>query len=430
MLFTRDLRLHDNPALTLAAKAEHVVPLFVFDDRLLSRSPNRTRFLLDALDDLADTIAERGGRLVLRRGDPAEEAVRLARQAGAEHIYLATDVSDYAARRRATLRESGVPFTECPGVTVVPPDDVKPGGGDHYKVFTPYWRAWSEARWRSPAKLPGSLTPPDVEIADHVGSETIARAFAEDTSPGLVKGGETEGRRLVHAWLKSGIDRYDAQHDALAADDTSHVSAYLRFGCVSPLELAQAALKREGGDPYARQLAWRDFYYQVGAAFPRLNRDDYRSRDRSWTDDDEAYDAWREGRTGYPIVDAGMRQLREEGWMHNRARLVTGSFLTRNLKIHWRRGLAHFDRWLVDGDFANNAGNWQWVAGTGNDTRPNRVMNPLRQSARFDKDGAYIRRYVPELKDADAALLHKPWDLDRDLGYPPPIAELTHPSDT
>ena len=196
---------------------------------------------------------------------------------------------------------------------------------------------------------------------------------------------------------------------------------------MSPLEVAIGALDGPGGEEFCRQLAWRDFFYQVTAAFPDIARKSYRPG-AAWHEDRRALDAWREGQTGIPIVDAGMRQLAAEGFMHNRARMVTASFLTRNLGIDWRHGLAHFGALLADADVANNAGNWQWVAGTGHNTRPNRVMNPLRQAERFDRSGEYVRRYVPELAGLDPACIHAPWRLPPAqrvrLGYPGPLVEL------
>ena len=209
------------------------------------------------------------------------------------------------------------------------------------------------------------------------------------------------GRRRLDAWLDDGLARYVELADDLAADATSRLSPYLHFGCVSAGEVVARALEREGAEPFVRQLCWRDFNHQLLAARPELARDDLRPRSAAWRDDDEGFEAWREGRTGYPLVDAGMRQLMAEGFMHNRARLVAGSFLTKHLGIDWRRGAEHFFEQLVDGDVANNTANWQWVAGTGTDTRPNRRLSPSRQAERFDPDGAYVRRYLPELGTPD-----------------------------
>ncbi len=246
-------------------------------------------------------------------------------------------------------------------------------------------------------------------------------------APGLLPGGEQAGRARAERWLSGSLASYGDRHDDLAGDQTSRLSSYLRFGCLSPLELAVAARGRPGGEEFCRQLAWRDFFYQVTAAFPDLGQTDYRPRGQAWRDDPDALAAWREGRTGVPIVDAGMRQLAAEGFMHNRARMITASFLTRDLRIDWRHGYRHFSALLADGDVASNAGNWQWVAGTGNNTRPNRVMNAQRQARRFDPAGDYVRRYVPELAGLTAAQVHAPWQLDpglrRQLGYPDPIIE-------
>jgi len=227
-------------------------------------------------------------------------------------------------------------------------------------------------------------------------------------------------------WLSSGLAAYAGRHDDLPGDATSRLSADLHFGCLSPLDLAVRAGKAggEGGEAYVRQLCWRDFHAQVAAAFPALPYRDYRPRRAGWREDAHALDAWKNGRTGYPIVDAGMRQLAAEGFMHNRARLLVASFLTKQLNIHWTEGARHFFDLLVDGDIANNSGNWQWVAGTGNDTRPNRQFNLLRQAQRFDPDGEYVRRYVPELAAVEGGAVHAPWKLDRrPRGYPAPLID-------
>ncbi|WP_141580060.1 deoxyribodipyrimidine photo-lyase [Actinomadura sp. WMMA1423] len=421
LLFTRDLRVRDNPALAAACGAGRVVPVFVFDDAILGgpfAAPNRVRFLLDSLADLRRSLTELGGDLVVRRGDPARETARLARETGARSLLLADERSAYAARRLARLRELGLEVSVLPGITVVPPGDLTPASGDHYKVFTPYWRAWEEVRWR-----PAVDAPKEVRLPSGVEPGALPR-LAElvpgTPSPDLAPGGETKGRERLEAWLREDAAEYDRVRDDLAADRTSRLGPYLKFGCVSPRELAGSA-----PDAFRRQLAWRDFHHQVAAAFPGLPRRDYRPRGQTWKDDEDGFAAWRDGTTGIPIVDAGMRQLRREGFMHNRARLITASFLTRDLGIDWRLGLGHFNELLADGDIADNAGNWQWVAGTGNSTRPDQVMNPFRQASRFDPRGDYVRRYVPELAGVEGARVHRPWALDEDrrrhLDYPPPI---------
>jgi deoxyribodipyrimidine photolyase len=436
MLFTRDLRLQDNPALDAAVgRAQAVVPLFVLDDRLVTgplAAPNRVRFLLEALTDLRAALRKRGGDLIIRRGDPVTEVIALARDTGADAVFCADDVSGYAAGRRrrltAACQAARLELTVCPGVTVVPPGELRPsGGGDHYRVFTPYLRAWERA-----ARRPVAAVPDQVRLPAGLTAGDLPDLAAGRRGTGTFPGGETAGNKRLDAWLRSGgAGGYAADRDDLAADLTSRLSPYLHFGCLSPLRLAQAA----GPGEFTRQLAWRDFFHQVTAAFPAITTEDYRpGRDRAggpggpgrWRDDDEALDAWRQGRTGVPIVDAGQRQLLQEGWMHNRARLTTASFLCKRLHIDWRLGARHFMALLADGDIASNYGNWQWAAGTGNDTRPGRVLSPLRQATRFDTGGDYVRRYVPELAGLDAAAIRRPWTLPpgQRRGYPAPIVEI------
>jgi deoxyribodipyrimidine photo-lyase len=415
VLFTRDLRTHDHPALATAARAhEELVPLFVLDDRLL-RSANRTAFLLDALADLRGSL---GGALVVRRGR-AETIVASLRPST---VYLTSDTGPFGRARERVLREIA-PVHALPGTSIVEPRAVAPAGGDHYRVFTPYWHAWLTAQRRAPERPVGAVRlPRGIEPGP---LPTLADLGLGEPSPVLPRGGEREGRRLLGRFLADAAASYGETRDLLAAGGTSRLSPYLRLGCISPLELADAT---NGAAEYLRQLCWRDFCLQLRAAFPRLTSEDYRQRGHEWRHDPGALAAWREGRTGVPIVDAGMRQLRHEGWMHNRARLLTASFLVKQLGIDWRLGLAHFDALLVDGDPASNAANWQWVAGTGTDPRPNRVFNPIRQARRLDPNGEYVRRFLPELRGLDAREIHEPWRLAaaslRDLGYPLPLVEL------
>lgn len=429
VLFTRDLRVHDNPALAGAcARARQVVPLFVVDPAL-TVPPNRARFLADSVAALRAELRERGGDLVVREGDPVAEVIRLATRVSAQAVFTAGDVSRYAARRERRLaRECAdhrMTLEVTPGHAVVPAGEVQPAGGGHYRIFTPYWRAWRASTWRKacPApravRLPGGIEPGDLPAAGN------------GSSAGLAPGGERAGQERARAWLDGPLKGYGEERNALADDETSRLSAYLRFGCVSPLALARDALARPGGEEFCRQLAWRDFFHQVTAAFPDIATADYRpgpDGPRDWTQDPDALDAWRAGRTGIPVVDAGMRQLAAEGFMHNRARMITASFLTRTLGVDWRHGCRHFGQLLADADVANNAGNWQWVAGTGNNPRPGRVLSPLRQATRFDHDGDYVRRYVPELASLAAPYVHTPWTLPaahrRQLDYPEPLIDV------
>lgn len=426
VLFNRDLRVHDHPALAAAVRdADAVVPLFVLDDAILESrfaAPNRLAFLHDCLTDLDHALVARGAGLLVRRGSVVAETVAVARDVGAEAVFTSADVSGYSKSRETELTKA----LECelrmfPGVTVVDPGAITPTGGDHYKVFTPYWRAWQAQPTRPLAPTPARLhLARGIQPAGPPSRRSLLRAGGP-VSPSLPRGGETEARRRLSGWIDATLQRYEADADDLGGDATSRLSPYLRFGCVSPLEV----LTRSSDEAFNRQLCWRDFHHQVTDAFPDITKRDYRPGRRSWRRSEDELAAWKEGQTGVPIVDAGMRQLREEGWMHNRTRLITASFLTKTLCLDWRQGAAHFWDLLVDGDIPSNAGNWQWVAGTGNDTRPNRVLNPLRQANRFDPDGAYARRWIPELRRISGGRVHRPWRLPvPPTDYPPPLVHF------
>ena len=430
VLFNRDLRVHDNPALAAAARAERTVPLFVFDEKLLGSrfaAPNRVAFMREALLDLDEALKRADGRLFLRRGDPVAEALALARECGAAELHVSADHSAYATARErrlaAACEEERIGFHRHPGATIVPPGAVTPGGGDHFKVFTPYHRAWSELPLRRRVGPPRRLVVPSRLRTGRI--PALEKLTGGATSPERAPGGEREGRRLARSFLRDGLGEYGERHDDLPGDGTSRLSPHLRFGCVSPLALMQEARERRGGEPFVRQLCWRDFHHQVLAANPSLPHRDYRPRGDRWSRSRRALEAWQQGRTGYPVVDAAMRQLAAEGFMHNRARMAVASFLTKDLYVDWRAGAWHFWDLLSDGEIANNAGNWQWVAGTGNDTRPNRVLSPVRQAERFDPDGAYVRRYLPELEQVRGKAIFRPWLMEGfdKLDYPEPIVD-------
>ncbi|WP_030690996.1 deoxyribodipyrimidine photo-lyase [Streptomyces globisporus] len=439
VLYTSDLRVHDHPPLRAAVEgAQEVVPLFVRDpavDRAGFASPNRLAFLADCLADLDRGLRDRGGRLVVREGDTVSEVRALVRQTDADEVHMAAGVTAFARAREARLREAleddGCRLYVHDGVvTVVPPGDVLPHGKDHFAVFTPYYKRWTAEPLRTPLPAPGALRVPS-----GVRSERVPRRSAvTGVSPALAVGGESEGRKLLGSWLADQADTYEERHDDLAGDVTSRLSPHLHFGAVSATEAAHRARRRggAGADAFVRQVCWRDFHHQVLAARPEAAGVDYRPRQDRWrrgADAEEDLAAWREGRTGYPVVDAAMRQLAHEGWMHNRGRLITASFLVKTLYIDWREGARHFLALLVDGDVANNQLNWQWVAGTGTDSRPQRVLNPVRQARRYDPDGSYVRRWVPELAALDGPAVHEPWRLtgsDRaSLDYPEPVVELS-----
>lgn len=433
-LFTRDLRVHDNPVLVAAAEAGRIVPLFVVDEAIAGFAvPNRARFLAESLADLDRSLRGLGARLVVRRGRVIDEVRAVAKESGATVVHIADDVSAYARRRRVALEEAlGRDGRELcvhdAVVTAVAPAAILPTSGDHFKVFTPYHRRWEGVPKRTPLAPPSELRMAEVHPGDLPQAGDLA---AGEPSPELLPGGENAGRRRLENWLAR-VGDYGDEHDTLANDGTSRLSPYLHFGCLSPTELVHlVGTASEGARAFVRQVAWRDFHHQTLAARPDAARADYRPHGDHWRNDEHELDAWRQGRTGLPIVDAGMRQLLREGWLHNRARLIVGSFLAKTLYLDWRLGARHFLNLLVDGDIANNQLNWQWVAGTGTDTRPNRVLNPLIQAKRFDPDGEYVRRYVPELAGVDGlsgARIHEPWRLEesarRALDYPEPIVDV------
>ncbi|MFE6000141.1 cryptochrome/photolyase family protein [Streptomyces sp. NPDC056454] len=431
VLFTSDLRLHDNPVLRSALRdADRVVPLFVRDDavhRAGFDAPNRLAFLADCLADLDDGLRRRGGRLVVRTGSVAEEVRRLVEETGAGAVHLAAGVSGYAARREEQLR-TALADTGCDlrihdaVVTALAPGRVVPTGKDHFAVFTPYFRRWEAAGVRGTLTAPRTVQLPDGELSS---DPLPIRDDVKDVSPGLAEGGEQAGRKLVTSWLDGDLADYADGHDDLAGDATSRLSPHLHFGTVSAAELATRAQEKggPGGEAFVRQLAWRDFHHQVLAARHDASWSDYRPRHDSWRSDEDEITAWKTGQTGYPVVDAAMRQLAHEGWMHNRGRLLAASFLTKTLYVDWRVGARHFLELLVDGDIANNQLNWQWVAGTGTDTRPNRVLNPVTQAKRYDPHGDYVRRWVPELAEVKGSAIHEPWKVER-LDYPEPVVDL------
>ncbi|MEU6995312.1 deoxyribodipyrimidine photo-lyase [Streptomyces sp. NPDC046465] len=438
VLFTSDLRVHDHPPLRAAVKgADAVVPLFVLDrtiDDIGGTGPNREAFLADCLADLDRQLRDRGGRLVVRAGDLVDEVRAVVEATDADEVHMAAGVSRYAHGRERKLREALAAdgrslHVHDAVVTALPPGAVTPANRDHFAVFTPFHRRWTAQGVRAVLAAPRT-----VRVPDRVRSHPLpSRSGVKGLSPGLAEGGESVGRAQWKAWLRAGIDRYDTTHDDLAGDATSKLSPHLHFGTLSCAELVRDAGRRtsQGAEDFVRQLCWRDFHHQVLAARPAAADADYRTRGDRWRTRKTArkdIGAWEEGRTGYPIVDAAMRQLLHEGWMHNRGRLLTASFLAKTLYVDWRVGARHFRRLLVDGDIANNQLNWQWVAGTGTDSRPNRVLNPVLQAKRYDPDGAYVRRWVPELGELKGAAVHEPWKLKTSerasYDYPEPIVQL------
>jgi deoxyribodipyrimidine photo-lyase len=443
--FRRDLRVHDHPALEAARAAGGVIPVFCFDDRLLGgrhASGPRTRFMLECLRDLDASLHDRGSGLILRHGPPEREIPELATATGAVAVHVTGDSGPYARRRdeevRRALAEAGAELCEHPGLSVV--DDagaIRTQKGHPQRVFSPYHRAWLAEERREVRGAPRALSPLPRGLAK--GTLPAADALGADADvPDRIEGGESQARERLRRFLADRVARYAERSDDLGQPATSRISADLRFGCLSAREVEARLPDGEGADAFRRQLAWRDFYQQILFHFPENAHHELQERYRGaieWSDSAEHFDAWRDGRTGYPLVDAAMRQLRREGFIHNRARLVTGSFLVKHLGIDWRRGERHFMRWLIDGDEANNNGNWQWIASVGVDPQPvyRRIYSPMRHAERYDPTGAYVRRYVPELANVPDRHLAEPArmspDEQRECGcvigvdYPEPIVD-------
>lgn len=432
VVFTRDLRVHDHPALCAAAAAGATVSLFVFDDAILASRfarPNRVRFLLDSLVDLDASLRARGGRLVVRRGDWVRVVMETAQTVGASMVHVSDDVSPFARRRLRALEaaavSAGIALRRHPGITVVAPGALSPAGGDHFRAFSAYHR-----RWLAAPRRPVLAPPPQVVVPSSVRGgalPALGDLVAGEPSARLPAGGETVARAALDAWARVGLAGYEDRRDDLAGGATSRLSAALHFGCVSPAEIEQRVSGRPGAQAFVRQLCWRDFFAQLLWARPDAAWGDYRRRGDVWDHDSQRFEAWAEGRTGYPVVDAAMRQLRREGFVPNRARMIAASFFTKDLGLDWRLGARHFLDWLVDGDIASNNLNWQWVAGTGTDTNPFRVLNPTVQARRFDPNGDYVRRHVPELGSVVGPAVHEPWKVPADLramlDYPDPMVD-------
>ena len=423
--FRSDLRVVDNTALRAAAeRADELACVFVLDDRLLhgpkSGAP-RTRFLLDCLERLARDLDARGSALLIRRGDPAEVLARLASETRAELVTWNRDYSPFArARDRAVTRaleRAGVRVETFRDRVVFEADQVRTRAGKPFSVYTPYRRAWLErlAHEPAPARTAPRLPPPIPRVTR--GSLPTAPA----TATKLPRGGSAAGLRRLRSFAGRALLDYAWQRDLPAAGGTSRMSPHLRFGTVSVRQcLACAdeaahdgARRRAGARKWRDELVWREFYHAILAENPRVLRGAYKPElDRlAWNDDDPGFEAWCAGLTGFPFVDAGMRELAASGWMHNRARMVVASFLCKDLGIDWRRGEAFFMQSLVDGDPANNNGGWQWAASTGTDAQPwFRIFNPVTQGERFDPDGDYVRRWIPELRALPGAAAHRPWE--------------------
>jgi deoxyribodipyrimidine photo-lyase len=420
--FRRDLRLADNPALLAAAADAHaVVPLFVLDPVLWTPAGARRRAHLVASLQALDASLD--GALLVRVGDPRRVVPEVAETIGAHRVHAAFDFGPYGCRRDAAvasaLAEEGVTFDRLGSPYVVAPGRIRKGDGEPYQVFTPFHRAWLDHGWRSPVDAPKEL-----RLDRSLPSEALSD-FGVDTA-GVEGAGERAARHRWQSYLASDArQHYDELRDRPDLDQTSHLSVALKYGELHPRTVLAALGTSPSDEALRRQLAWRDFYADVLYRRPDTATGYYREELTKQHYDDPTdggrLEAWQRGQTGYPFVDAGMRQLHATGWLPNRVRMVVASFLVKDLHLEWTLGARWFMQHLTDGDVANNSHGWQWVAGTGTDAAPyHRIFNPVSQGLRFDPDGDYVRRNVPELRHLSGASVHEPWRTPEGYaqGYP------------
>ncbi len=426
----RDLRLHDNPALHAALHSgERLLPVFILDPVLLRQdAPKRKAFLFEGLHSLAHELNRRGSGLIIRSGEPAVALSQLAQETGAQNVFAHDDTSPYAHRRDEKVA-SVLPLHLSVGVTVHPPQMVRRADGGPYTVFTPFSKAWKALPMPSPiSDLPERF--PGLPV---IRSEAVPHADPHEEPSRLFPAGEKEALRRLDVFLDEAVHSYADARNRLDLEGTSALSPYLRFGMLSPRLAAwrvmQAGLRsphpaaRRGCETWLNELIWREFYHAILAEFPYVLKQAFNPAYRgiAWCEAADELNAWRGGRTGYPVVDAAMRQLAETGWMHNRARMIVASFLTKDLH-------------LIDGDPAANNGGWQWTAGVGTDAAPYfRIFNPVMQGQKFDPQGHYVRRWLPELEAVPDRYLHAPWNMPDEIqkqagvqigkSYPLPIVD-------
>lgn len=443
----KDLRVADHGPLLEAAGRGEVIPVFCLDPFFFAPEraraiPHRMAFLLDALRSLEANLAHRGSRLVVVAGASTERIPELAARWKVDRVSAQAWVEPFARERdrrvAAALGALGIPFDLHGGATLVPPGSLRTQAGTMFGVFTPFARAFARAA-AVPASRPAPRSLPPLPEGLEPVPESPIPTLADlgiPENPRLIRGGEREARQRLKAFLGEPLSRYREGRNRMDWDATSRLSADLKFGTLSPASLWRAVSDQFGTgrdadvDAFLNELVWREFAHHLLWERPDLLEHPFRPAWETfpWQEDDAGFGAWSGGRTGYPVVDAAARQLKAEGFVHNRARMVAASFLTKDLRISWRAGEAHYLRWRVDGDWAPNNAGWQWSAGCGCDASPwFRIFNPASQGRRFDPAGDYVRRWVPELAGLDARWIHAPWEapepVRRGLDYPAPIVD-------
>lgn len=443
----RDLRLADNPALHDAlAHGDQVVPLFILDpyfDRAAAASSKRLAFLYGGLRCLDADLSGRGGRLIVRRGEPLAVLTQLMQETGASSIFAEGDVSPYARRRDAAVAQQ-LPLVLLEGLTVHAAGAVVKPDGTPYTVFTPFSKAWKAL----PNRFELAPAPMHIPTPAAIASDGIPDTPVLPDAVPFVPGEKEAWRRLAAFTLakQAPVTQYAADRNRMDLAGTSQLSPYLRFGMLAAARAVDGARQAQhdaksdeahrGAETWLNELIWREFYQAILYHFPNVLHEAFQAKLRhiAWDNDANTFAAWCAGRTGYPVVDAAMRQLAQSGWMHNRARMIVASFLVKDLLIDWRWGERWFMQHLVDGDPAANNGGWQWTAGVGTDAAPYfRIFNPVMQGQKFDPQGDYVRQWVPELARVPVRFIHEPWQMStaeqRAAGcmlgqdYPPPIVD-------
>ena len=421
--FRRDLRISDHPALNAAIEgSDEVIPLFILDKQQIAEAGEKLlAYMSNSLRALDESL---GNRLHIIEGDQVKIIKELMEFYGATEVHISAEVERYGAQRDQRVEAAGIPLIRTGSPYAVAPGRVvKPSDGTPYKVYTPFYKNWCIHGWRAPAKAPKEIKapmPPDKY-----------RAFPDFKAPAgttIIEAGELAALERFKAFKKNGLDSYDEKRNLPGVDGTSKMGSYLKFGEIHPRTLLQGLGDSKAHDTFRKEIAWREFYADVLFHNPDTDTEYYAPRFKAMRYDKPGaqFKAWCEGKTGYPFVDAAMRQLLVEGWMHNRARMVVASFLVKDLHLEWQLGERFFADHLVDFDPASNAHGWQWTAGTGTDASPYyRVFNPIEQGKKFDSDGAYIRKYVPELAHLSGSDIHEPWlYLDGySHGYPERIVD-------
>ena len=420
--FRRDLRLADNPALLDAISAgEETLLLFIMDEAVADRAGEfRRAYLADSLQKLDASV---GGKLAVISGTPADVLTDVIKRYQVTSVHAAHEFAPYGAAAQSAVTEAGIEVEYTGSLYAVAPGRVRKPDDTNYRVYTPFFKAWKSHGWRAPALMPvaPNFTQPFEE-------DRQLPIWPPPAGIQLQAAGEAAALERLRAFRECGLSSYDETRNVPGIPGTSRLSPHLRWGEIHPRTILADLNQTTAHETFRKEIAWREFYADVLHHNPLSSHEYYNPTFATMRYDQlgEKFDLWCKGKTGYPFVDAAMRQLRNEGWMHNRARMVVASFLVKDLHIEWQHGAAFFMKYLIDNDVASNSHGWQWTAGCGTDASPYyRIFNPIEQGRRFDPEGNFIRRYIPELRHLPATEIHTPWEtLDgHEHGYPARIVD-------